>query len=75
MTTTVRKIVEKVFLKTITVGGKSINLYAATKTLDWQRPSSVAQEIASPFEESIIASASSIPQDTVEIIARYVLSI
>jgi hypothetical protein len=71
MSGAVRKVLEKIFLKSITVGGRTINLYAATKTLDWERPTEIAERITEPFEESILANPSNIPEGTVEIIARY----
>lgn len=66
----VRKIVDKIFLKTISISGRSINLYAAPKTVDWIRPTEIARKIENSFEESVLASAASIPEDTVDIIAR-----
>jgi hypothetical protein len=67
----VRKIVDKVFLRTINVNGKSTNLYAATKTLEWERPSEIAQKIADPLEEAVRKPESDIHEGTVDIIGRY----
>ncbi|TAQ85274.1 hypothetical protein B7494_g6407 [Chlorociboria aeruginascens] len=66
----VRKIIDKIFLRTINVNGKSINLYAATKTIEWERPTEVAQKIADPLEEAIRKTEFNIPEDTVDIIGR-----
>jgi hypothetical protein len=66
------KILERLFLRTISLKGKSVELYAATSTENWKRPSELAQKVEEPFTKVIEDNSEQVPEGTVSIVARYV---
>ncbi|KAF2427815.1 hypothetical protein EJ08DRAFT_592573, partial [Tothia fuscella] len=64
------KIMEKVLLCNVTIRGRSIKLFAATKTNMWVRPASVAQDLDDPFAAAVQDNEDRIPEGTVEICVR-----
>ena len=64
------KIFDKVLLRTITIRGKNVKLFAATKTEMWTRPSNIAQNLDSRFAAAVKNNEDRVPEGTVEICLR-----
>lgn len=64
------KIWDKVLLRSITIRGREINLFAATETDTWTRPKHVAQKLESPFTKAVEENPDLIPEETVAMGAR-----
>ena len=60
-------------LRTVTKGGKPLALGAATKTSQWTRPDSVAEDIIPGFQKAVEADKQRLPEGTAKLIARLVV--
>jgi len=66
------KIISSKFLSSVSKGGKTYDLHAATKTSRWSRPDVAVEAMSSGLVKAVQASDKELPANTARMVARWV---